>query len=736
MFELKYRLRSDKEGEPQANPKGRPYVYFTCHPVDFDRYFDSVCQELFATHNCAVWYDPEHGARRTEHECEVQYAEMTLFVIPVTTKFLTEDSRARDDFKFAIEHHRPILPLMQENGLDELFARVCGDLQYLNRHEQDKTAIPYEEKLKKFLDSILISDEMAEKVRKAFDAYIFLSYRKKDREYAQKLMRLIHKNDFCRDIAIWYDEYLVPGENFNTAILDAIKKSDLFALVVTPKLLEKPNEKPNYVMKPEYPEAKKAGKAILPVEMLSTEKDRLAMEFDGIPTPIAGENEVLLRQSLSEQFTELAKKFAMADNDNDPEHLFFIGLAYLSGIDVEVDYEKALALITKAAQGELPEAIEKLVAMYRSGEGVTRRYEKAIEWQQALVKVKEKAFAKNCTYDSFVDLFNTVWRLGDYQKELVRLEKANETYRKMLALCEKWQESFDCRRCLSVSLDKLGDIAMANGDLKAARAYFERSFAIDAALAAETATAQAIRDLSLSLNKLGDIAEANGDLKAARAYFERSLALREALADKTGTAQARRDLSVSLNHLGDIAEASGDLKAARAYFERSLALQEALADETGTAQARRDLSVSLNQLGDIAEASGELKAARAYFERSLALREALVDETDTAQARRDLSVSLEKLGNIAMASGDLKAARAYFERSLALAEALADKTDTVEAYDDLAVSYYKLGLTINEKEYLQKAYDIWASLAKAHPEVAEFGRRRDIAKTTLDEIDE
>ena len=70
----------------------------------------------------------------------------------------------------------------------------------------------------------LVSDEMAEKVRAAFDAYIFLSYRKKDRKYANELMRLIHKNDFCRDIAIWYDEYLVPGEDFNNAITEALKR--------------------------------------------------------------------------------------------------------------------------------------------------------------------------------------------------------------------------------------------------------------------------------------------------------------------------------------------------------------------------------------------------------------------------------------------------------------------------------------------------------------------------------
>lgn len=73
-------------------------------------------------------------------------------------------------------------------------------------------------------------------------------------------MRLIHENDFCRNIAIWYDEYLTPGENFNNAIAKALQKSELFTLVVTPNLVNEPN----YVMEHEYPAARDSGKPILP----------------------------------------------------------------------------------------------------------------------------------------------------------------------------------------------------------------------------------------------------------------------------------------------------------------------------------------------------------------------------------------------------------------------------------------------------------------------------------------
>ena len=222
----------------------------------------------------------------------------------------------------------------------------------------------------------MIGDELAAKVRAAFDAYIFLSYRKKDRKYANKLMRLIHQNDFCRDIAIWYDEYLVPGEEFNKAIRKAIEKSNLFTMVVTPNLI---NEE-NYVKTNEYPAALHK-KNILPVEMVPTDSVELLKQYPEIPNSVNGQDNIALSQALKDSLVQIAH----TENDTDPRHNFFIGLAYLNGIDVEINNERALNLITSAAEAKenkVPEAIEKLVTMYSVGQGVKRDYTIAVLWQQ------------------------------------------------------------------------------------------------------------------------------------------------------------------------------------------------------------------------------------------------------------------------------------------------------------------------------------------------------------------
>lgn len=417
MTEIRYKTRKN------SNPKGKARVYFTCHKEDFNEYFDAISDEILKKQNCAVYYyTPEDQVE--EEDLLNNLSQMQLVVIPITTKFLCSNNSALEvEFKYAFEHHIPILPLMQENGLEELFNMVCGEIQTLNKGNIDSTAISYDEKLSKFLDTILISDELAEKIRSAFDAYIFLSYRKKDRKYAQQLMRLIHRNEFCRDIAIWYDEFLVPGENFNAAIELALKKSELFALLVTPNLV---NEE-NYVMTIEYPMAQENGKKVLAVEGVETDKNQLTEKFHDVGVCVNIEDEGKLTQELLDKL----HKIAIKENDTSPEHKFLIGLAYLSGIDVEVDHRRALSLITMAAEKKLPEAVEKLVQMYTFGETVERNLEKAIEWLTLLCEIREKNFSETQEYMDGVLVIESNEKLGDIYYEKNQLKNADEYYQKI-----------------------------------------------------------------------------------------------------------------------------------------------------------------------------------------------------------------------------------------------------------------------------------------------------------------
>lgn len=414
MFSFDFRTRGG------AEPQGRPRVFFTCHPDDFDRSFEKICADLLKSQDCAIYYTADMSGSIADDDRETELEQMNLFVIPVSFRLLTSPSRAMDrDLPFAREKHIPVLPVMLEPGLETVYSRPdrFGTLQFIDPFNADPTAIPYEEKLRRFLAGVLFDSATAERVRGAFDAYIFLSYRKKDRRFANELMRLIHSNPVCRDIAIWYDEFLIPGESFDRAIGEMLDKCDLFALLVTPNLV---NEE-NYVQTTEYPAAHSAGKTVLPAEMAPTDYAELKRLYDGIPECVDARDDGALRDSLAQAFRE----YALRENDSDPAHNFLIGLAYLDGIDVEVDRARALELITGAAEAGLPEAMEKLCGMYYNGDCVPLDWREENKWRERLAEHYEKTLGAGDekTLGALNSLALSLDRLGEYEKALRILDK-------------------------------------------------------------------------------------------------------------------------------------------------------------------------------------------------------------------------------------------------------------------------------------------------------------------------
>ncbi len=421
------------ESKNKTEVEKKPRVWFTCHPADFDKHFGKICQDIFATHDCAVYYTEDMTAAIAEDEKETDLGRNNLFVVPVTFKLLSTPNRAMDeDIPYALQEHIPVLPFMMEPGLDSIYSRPdkFDALQYLTPNSMDTTEISYNAKLKKYLESVLISDELANRVRAAFDAYIFLSYRKKDRKFANELMRLIHSNPQCRDIAIWFDEFLTPGESFKKNIEKALDDCQLFTLLVTPQLLEKiidenGVERDNYVISTELPLARRKkeekGTEILAVEMETTDPE--ALQAIEIRDYLHCEDDQFKTRLL-----ESIAKVATTENDT-PEHNYLIGLAYLDGIDVEVDRERGMKLITAAAEADLCEAMAKLFTMCREGVGFILNYKEAVKWAKRIVEHNKQHYGKG-----HPNTLTALYDLADFYGDCRKYTKATKLLKKVYAL--------------------------------------------------------------------------------------------------------------------------------------------------------------------------------------------------------------------------------------------------------------------------------------------------------------
>lgn len=768
MSQLAYRTRGS------ASPQGKPRVYFCCHPADQSTFLEPVVKDLLAQADCAVWYDPEPVLSYSPGEWEERksdLAQMQLFVLPVTTRLLTRRSPALEwEFPLAVEQHIPVLPILQEPGLEVLFNEKCGDLQCLDPNQADPTALPYEEKLKKFLAAVLIGDELAAQIRAAFDAYIFLSYRKKDRREAQSLMRLIHKSEFCRDIAIWYDEFLNPGEDFNQAIAKALEKSNLFVLAVTPHLLENPN----YVMREEFPAAKNSGKPILPVEMVPADRAELETVYPGIPPCASGQG----GDAFSEELKAALLGLALREKDSDPRHNFFIGLAYLNGIDVEVDKKRAVPLIHGAADAGLIEAMEKLVSMYCTGEGVARNYRQAVLWQRRLTDALRVQWETESTEDTFRAFADALWDLGDQYADLAELSAAGKVWEaEFLPLAQQGEErGISCaRRYRACGYSSLGNLYRQRGDLPEARHWLKKSAKLRLDLSRGDNTIQIRRDMVESQIQLGVLCceekddnaamyfgaaaelarglvrdagdvkdrkilalacewlasaylhevDTPPDLPEARKLLEESLHLRRAMNGEAGTVTTRRELAATCMTIGDVLRKQNDLSGARRHYEESLELYCALAEETEMLDARRNLALCHCRLGVLFRFEGDLSGARRCYEAGRSLFQDIVDQTGTVDARRDLAYGYRLLSTLCRKEGDLAGAQRWLEESVELCRAIVGETDHPGVRDAMALDLYRLGcLPGGNAVHLYEAAELWDRLSTGGPSASQYAEGR------------
>ena len=158
-----------------------------------------------------------------------------------------------------------------------------------------------------------------------------------------------------------------------------------------------------------------------------------------------------------------------------------------------------------------------------------------------------------------------------------------------------------------------------------------------------------------------------GDVKAARADFERAVELRKQFASPTDTAMA-------LQHLCNVEDLAGDLTHGRAHCEEAVRLlQSALgADHPLVAEAEVNLGVSIAAAGDVGEAQRDWQAALAILERGLG------DDSPS------LSTVLVDLVDGARVLGDGAAADRYLERAVKVSAHLASTADGIDVEELVA----------------------------------------------------
>ena len=632
-----------------ASPREKSRIYL----MGGGEHLEEVSSLLLTREGIALWYDGEETVP-TEAQMEA-LSEMQLFVLPVTRGTLDPEGRVRKvEFPWAEGRQIPVLPLLLEEEAEEDFEGAFGNLQWLSPRA-DATAIPFEEKLSNYLDAVLVTDGVKEKIRRAFDAYVFLSYRKKDREYAARLQRLIHSVEDFRDLAIWYDEFLVPGEDWSAGIDEALAKSRLFALAVTPSLLEEGN----FVKDVEYPEARRRGMPVVAAGMVQTDPAALKESFPDLPDPVDPAADALPRALL-----EALSGIALRENDGDPVHNFFIGLAYLSGIDVEKDPARAFALIRSAAEGGVTEAMRKLSLMYRLGDGVERDWDKSLLWQERLADTllrEYRASPSETAADRAMEEYEVLI------ENMVHMYRREDNFRLTGQLAAFALEAVE-RFPTPTLLHRCGTALMLYGSAYLLRHERERGRELLAQALEVMERSPATVPILVMRGKvefqwsIADYYEKKRE--SARRHMERALAHVSAISPEEETDPSRRlraNASERLAHM--------DLEEGLPTWRERLLLARGLLGglaETGRPLYMSDYAMHLELSAKLVSEAGEEEERRALLRENLSVRRAIYEKTGSLRDHALLTDAISTYGGCFEGEARLELLEEALEESLAV----------------------------------------------------------------------
>ncbi len=364
---------------------GKEKILLLASKRDEDKYFQEIVNDITSLENCAIIY--------VSQEETFDLSTIVACVLLVSKYLLEDKEEIFSIYQNLITRRIPILPIAVESDLKSNFNReFSNNLHCVQKDNIEISKEKYNKELKNWLSKIVISENLYPDIKRAFKYHIFLSYRKNDYEKAKKIINFLRKNEKLNEAAIWFDDYLVPGEDYSLELAEQIKNCDVFILVITPKIFEENyNSKTgelqlNYVARVEYPLALKYKKPIIGLMIDPVDENILYRYFEGIHSLVRYNQKTELKKAL-----KISGITANRDFVDNPSLKYLRGIAFLNGVITEINVNKGIKLLDQAANSGQKDALSKLGQMYYSGMLVEQNSLQSSKYYQRLILEVEKS---------------------------------------------------------------------------------------------------------------------------------------------------------------------------------------------------------------------------------------------------------------------------------------------------------------------------------------------------------
>lgn len=385
-------------------------VYIAYHHND-KKYTRQIIYDILTNYECECYIDENHADDLEIDERKLYINQADIIVLMVSNRFLTEVNVGRNvDLKFAKEKQKMLLPILLEDDLEEKFNNIIGSYHFLKR-----TTSKYYNQLKDYFEknfNNVVQD------KKVYKGKIFISYRKKDRVKLTKILDFISKVDYLDALEVWYDDFLIPGENYNKIIDKNIRECDFVLFLITENCLEKYN----YIKMIEYPNALRYGKKVIPVALEEYKNPEIYKIYNNLDEVI---NLVENPEAFEERIKEIPQLSNIFNENLSVEEIGELGLEYLR----KNQNIKGLKFITDAANQHYGPAMQKLGLLYLDGTMIEKNFEKAIYWLDKNLNILVNEFDNKYDLQDLKDIHSyglSAGKLALFLHNLITSEEIND----------------------------------------------------------------------------------------------------------------------------------------------------------------------------------------------------------------------------------------------------------------------------------------------------------------------
>lgn len=310
--------------------------------------------------------------------------ECALVVALITRDLLSKNETLTEQYlSYAISRNIAILPIVMEEISENLFNHKFGNFHLL--YYKDKN---FFEKLDYFInESFDPYNQIIDTENKEIKPNVFLSYRKKDSALALELLNVILSYPKFEYLSVWFDDFLVAGEDYSQSIEENLISSDFVLMCLTKNSLELGN----YVLEIEYPLAKKMDKKIIAIAMDDVDIDLVKSAYPDLHKIIHISNINTVLEEVLNTITELNIKLTI----NSIDEITKLGLKYLEGRGAIKNEVLGFQYIERASKLGCPIACEylgKIFAGQMCSGLVDVDYNASINWLSISLENSYKEF--------------------------------------------------------------------------------------------------------------------------------------------------------------------------------------------------------------------------------------------------------------------------------------------------------------------------------------------------------